>query len=61
MKIKVRATVTYEWEEDSDNWADHVIESEDELVAAAQEYAKKDWSYILNCDAVAVSKIEVVK
>lgn len=44
MKIKIRATVIYEWMEDSTNWDDP--KSEDELTSAVQEYIRGDLSYI---------------
>lgn len=59
MKIKVQATIVYEWEEDSVDWPDDDITTEAELIAAVQRYVDHDLVYILECDPKTIGKIEV--
>lgn len=61
MKFKVRATVVYEWEEDSENWqGDEPLETAEAILAAANEYAAEDPAYILDCEPTTISKIEAI-
>lgn len=55
MKIKMQAVVVYEWEEDSANWDDKPINTEQDLRDAAIEYAKDDPAYILDCEPLSIS------
>ena len=57
---KMRATVIIEWEEEYENWAEEAPKNDEELLALVEKYANNDMSYVLDCDDVTISKIEVI-
>ena len=61
MKVKVKATVVFEWEEDSANWGDDNPQTVDDLLKLANDYAKDDPSYILGCEPTSIGLIEIAQ
>jgi hypothetical protein len=57
MKIVVRATVVFEWEEDSKNWEE--AETPEALLALVKDYVKGDMSYILDDSKITGYTIEI--
>lgn len=54
MKFNVRATVIFEWEEDSDTWVG-VEHTREAILQAVREYAKDDATYVLDCEHKIIS------
>jgi len=59
MKVKLKATVTYEWEDDTEYWEAVNPLTPDDFVKAVQDYVRDDYSYVLECGITGI-KIEVV-
>lgn len=59
MKIQVKATVVYEWEEDTANWTEDNPQTETELMDLVQAYSKLDPNYIFDGEITSI-KIEQV-
>jgi hypothetical protein len=49
MKIKLRAVVTFSWEEDSKDW-DADPKTPEEILAEVKKYVEDDMGYILEAD-----------
>lgn len=59
MKMKVKATITFEWEEDTENWPGTKPSTKEELLRCMKEYASEDYSYFLECPITSVAFAEV--